>query len=55
MAARRLRPQFAATAEEMYQVTKSSLPKGVKPEMSLEQYTKDYFVQCARLNMPDSK
>ena len=48
-------PQFAATAEEMYQITKSSLPKGVKPEMSLEQYTGDYFVQCVRLNMPDSE
>jgi hypothetical protein len=49
-------PQFAATAEHMYQVSKNStLGPAYNKEMSLEQYKKTNFVQCIRLNMQDSE
>ncbi len=48
-------PQFPASREEMYQITKSSLPAPVKYNMTSEQYLDSYFVQCVRLNMPDSE
>ena len=53
-------PQFKATAEQMLEITKNSLPtldekKRNKPVMSLDQYKKNHFVQCVRLNLPESE
>ena len=49
-------PQFAATAEEMYAISKNSLLGSYNAHnMSLEQYKDHYFVMCARLNMPESE
>jgi hypothetical protein len=49
-------PQFAATAEEMYAISKNSLLGSYNAHnMSLEQYKNHYFVMCARLNMPESE
>ena len=49
-------PQFAATAEEMYAISKNSILGSYNAHnMSLEQYKKHYFVMCARLNMPESE
>jgi hypothetical protein len=49
-------PQFAATAEEMYTISKhSTLGQYVEQNKSLQQYKSNYFVNCARLNMPESE
>lgn len=48
-------PQYPASAEDMYQITKNSLPGPVKYNMTNEQLRHSYFVQCIRLNMPDSE
>jgi hypothetical protein len=51
-------PQFAATTEDMYQITKNSvfLPgEGGRHAYSLDQYRNNYFGQCIRLNLPDSE
>ena len=49
-------PQFAATAEEMYTISKhSTLGQYVEQNKSLHQYKNNYFVHCARLNMPESE
>ena len=48
-------PQFPAKMEDMYQITKNSLPGAIKYGMTKEQYRDSYFVQCQRLNMPDSE
>lgn len=53
-------PQFKATAEQMLAVTKASLPtydkdKRMPAEYSLDQYKKNHFVQCVRLNLPESE
>ena len=49
-------PQFAATAEEMYTISKhSTLGQYVEQNKSLQQYKNNYFVNCARLNMPESE
>ena len=49
-------PQFAATAEQMYNISKNSVVGGGHHSfMTLDQYKKHYFVMCARLNMPDSE
>ena len=49
-------PQFAATAEEMYTISKhSTLGQYVEQNKSLQQYKSNYFVHCARLNMPESE
>ena len=49
-------PQFAATAEEMYAISKNSILGSYNEHnMSLEQYKGHYFVMCARLNMPESE
>ena len=49
-------PQMAATAEEMYNISKNSIV-GSKPysDLTVEQYKNNHFVQCLRLNMPDSE
>ena len=48
-------PQYAAGTEDMYQITKNSLPGPVKYGLTMEQLRDSYFVQCVRLNMPDSE
>ena len=48
-------PQFMAGTEDMYQITKNSLPGPVKYGLTKEQLRDSYFVQCVRLNMPDSE
>lgn len=48
-------PQYPAGTEDMYQITKNSLPGAVKYGLTKEQLTDSYFVQCVRLNMPDSE
>ncbi len=48
-------PQYPASMEDMYQITKNSLPGPVKYELTKEQLRDSYFVQCVRLNMPDSE
>ena len=48
-------PQYAAGTEDMYQITKNSLPGPVKYGLTKEQLSDSYFVQCVRLNMPDSE
>ena len=49
-------PQFPASAEEMANITCHSLiGYKVEQEMTLLQLKDNYFVQCMRLNMPDSE
>ena len=49
-------PQFAATAEELYTISKhSTLGQYQEQNKSLQQYKSNYFVGCARLNMPESE
>ena len=48
-------PQYMAGTEDMYQITKNSLPGPVKYGLTKEQLLDSYFVQCVRLNMPDSE
>ena len=48
-------PQYPADTEDMYQITKNSLPGSVKYDLTKEQLIDSYFVQCIRLNMPDSE
>ncbi len=48
-------PQYPAGMEDMYQITKNSLPGAVKYGLTKEQLRDSYFVQCVRLNMPDSE
>ena len=48
-------PQYSASMEDMYQITKNSLPGPVKYGLTKEQLRDSYFVQCLRLNMPDSE
>ena len=50
-----LYPQYMAGMEDMYQITKNSLPGPVKYGLTKEQLRDSYFVQCVRLNMPDSE
>ena len=49
-------PQFSANLGALYGITRNSL-EGARDakEMSLDQYEKNYCVQCFRLNMPDSE
>ena len=48
-------PQYQAGMEDMYQITKNSLPGPVKYGLTREQLRDSYFVQCVRLNLPDSE
>lgn len=49
-------PQFSATAEEMYEISRNSVVGGqMLTNMSMEQYKDAFFVMCARFNMPDSE
>lgn len=49
-------PQYQATTEEMYQVSKNSaLAYEVQPELSLDDYKHNSFVQVVRLNLPESE
>ena len=48
-------PQYPASMEDMYQITKNSLPGPVKYNMTKQQLRDSFFVQCIRLNMPDSE
>ena len=48
-------PQYPAGMEDMYQITKNSLPGQIKYGLTKEQYRDCFFVQCVRLNMPDSE
>ena len=47
-------PQFQATEEEMYAISKNSVDYPMDPTMTLAQYKANYFVQCIRLCLPDS-
>lgn len=49
-------PQFSANIEELYGITRNSL-EGARyaKTMTLDQYRKNYCVQCFRLNMPNSE
>jgi len=49
-------PQFQANADEMYAITKKSVEGyAVEDKMTRDQYRKNFFVQCIRLNLPDSE
>lgn len=50
-------PQFKATAEDWWCITKNSVPMSLyEPKVkTLDQYKNNYFVMCARLNLPDSE
>ena len=49
-------PQFAANIEELYGITRNSLEGGrYSKYMTLDQYRKNFCVQCFRLNMPNSE
>ena len=48
-------PQFSASAEQMFEITRNSVPYNSMPNMSLQQYKDSFFVQCARFNMQDSE
>jgi hypothetical protein len=49
-------PQFSARVEELYGLTRNSLEGSRKARMmTLDQYRKNYCVQCFRLNMPNSE
>ena len=49
-------PQFSAYVEELYGMSRNSLPDSYNAtKMTLDQYKKNYCVQCFRLNMPDSE
>ena len=48
-------PSFLATVEEMWQVTKNSVPKyhkGMPLYITLDQFRNNYFGFCVRLNLP---
>jgi hypothetical protein len=48
-------PTFKATVEELFQISKNSVPKyhsGKPMYISLDQYRNDYFGFCFRLNLP---
>jgi len=49
-------PQFSANVEELYGITKNSLEASYNhKQMTLDQYRKNFCVQCFRLNMPNSE
>jgi hypothetical protein len=55
-------PQFKATSEQMLSVTRNSVPTNemnghfpVAPAMTLDQYKKNFFIQCVRLNLPQAE
>ena len=48
-------PQFPAHPEQMFQISKNSTVGYHMNEYSLQAYLDNYFVQCVRLNMPDSE
>jgi len=49
-------PQFSANVEELYGITRNSLEMSHKAkQMTLDQYRKNFCVQCFRLNMPNSE
>ena len=55
-------PQFKATAEQMLTVSRNSVPtddmmRGEYPVsvMSLDQYKRNFFIQCVRLNLPQAE
>ena len=49
-------PQYAAPDTDVFMISKhSTIGNYNKQEMTLPQYRNNYFVQCFRLNMPDSE
>ena len=49
-------PNFQATGSQMYAISRNSLPLNTRAKrMTRRQYLKNNFVQCIRLNMPDSE
>ena len=49
-------PQFMANPSDLYEITRNSLQGAkVSKNMTLKQYCEHYFVQCFRLNLPDSE
>ena len=49
-------PQFMANVADLYEITRNSLQGArTSKNMSLQQYSQSFFVQCFRLNMPDSE
>jgi len=47
-------PQTQMNVEEMYAITKNSVDHYAAEFMTLDQYRKNYFVQCFRFCLPDS-
>lgn len=49
-------PQYSANITELYQVSKNSLEgRSAKKDLTLDQYRKNYCVQCFRFNAPNSE
>ena len=54
-------PQFKASAEQMLSITRNSVPtnemNGMFPvsQMTLDQFKKNFFVHCVRLNLPQAE
>jgi hypothetical protein len=48
-------PQYQATAEEMFNISRNSVEGKPQYEMGLDTMKNNYFVQCVRLNLPDSE
>lgn len=47
-------PQYHATRDEMYEITKNSIECPAAKTMTLTQYKDDFFVQCMRFCLPES-
>jgi hypothetical protein len=47
-------PQYHATVDEMYEITKFSVECDVPKTLTRQQYKKDFFIQCMRFCLPES-
>jgi hypothetical protein len=48
-------PQYQSSAEEMFQISRNSVEGTPQHEYGLDTMKNNYFVQCIRLNLPDSE
>jgi len=47
-------PQFKASRNDMYEITKNSIDGYKVKTMTLDQYKTNFFIQCVRFSLPDS-
>eukprot|EP00965_Chrysotila_dentata_P019402 645142-Pleurochrysis_carterae.AAC.1 len=51
-------PQYMASSDELLEITRNSIDTSsyrFRDSMTRDQYIKNYFVQCVRLNFPGSE